>query len=134
MVSIGKVVHVFLVGTFGIETAALTEFGNKIGGTGGGNCTAVLQCRSYSLSGKFFCSKFKIRFLVVGQERQVCQGCSGGDIGLLSNGNHVGDKAYPIFHFYEIRRTYMLAKLNRTMAGVRLKVQFVVAIASESIL
>ena len=44
VVSIGKVVHVFLVGTFGIETAALTEFGNKIGGTGGGNCTAVLQC------------------------------------------------------------------------------------------
>lgn len=44
VVSIGKVVHIFLVGALGIETAALTEFGNKIGGAGGGNCTAVLQC------------------------------------------------------------------------------------------
>ena len=90
------------------------------------------MCRSYSLSAKFFCSKFEICFLIGSQEWQVCQGCSGSNIGLLRKGNHIGNKAYPIFHFRKIRCSWMLAELNRTMAGVRFKVKFMVAVAPKS--
>jgi hypothetical protein len=53
--------------------------------------------------------------LVIGQERQVCQSCSGGDIGMLSKGNHIADKVYPIFHFRIVGCSTMLAKLNRAV-------------------
>lgn len=43
METVSEMVHIFLVSTFTVKTAAFTEFGYKVCRAGGGNYTTILQ-------------------------------------------------------------------------------------------
>lgn len=71
METVGEMVHILLVSTFTVETAAFTEFGYKVCRAGGGNYTAILQSVSCHHIMLIFGSQFEKYFLV---------GCQKGDI------------------------------------------------------
>lgn len=112
METVGEMVHIFLVGTFTVETAAFTEFGYKVCRAGGGNYTAILpKCKLSSYYANFLVLNLKKTFWSA-VKKGIFESGLPIHHAMFCKGNHVGGKPYPIFHLCEIGGTRMLAEIQ----------------------